>query len=652
MNTKNNAFSFVILAFIGLIVMPFAAACCQDADRDGVCDSNDNCINVYNPGQADLDNDGLGDVCDSDKDGDGVPNKVDNCPAVSNPSQVDSDSDGLGDACDPFFPEICDNKDNNKDSQVDEGLFRQYGNSDIGACEYGTKQCINGNWENIVVEAIGPSEESCNGLDDNCDGSVDENYNIGESCTSSVNSCDDFSTGVYECSADGSSSYCNAETPAERAGFGNTCYSTENSCGDTNEGTIGCDGSCSAVAPYERAEWNLVCVSDANSCGDTNSGLTDCSGMCIADVPAERTVWNQACTSGLNSCGDFNSGYTDCEGICGAAMPAEREIWNISCTSEANSCGDTFSGFTGCEGTCLATIPERENFGNTCYSANNSCGQANEGVYICSESGVACNATTPINPDADSDGVFDCVDNCVAISNAGQLDLDSDGLGDACDNDVDGDGVIDTIDNCPLASNPLQGDIDHDGKGDACDGYNNNADSSSGGGGSSGRGCKYEWNCSEWTACSMYGIQKRTCTNVGTCTDNFNVPDLKKECVFGAAAACKSNWTCTDWSECQNGSQDRSCVDSNNCKISTGKPGESQGCQVAAIEEIVNMGNAGNSITGLTIADGSRDSSPWAILFLIPLALMLYYFSKETNMWRQSRKRFSGLMKQLSANKR
>ncbi len=60
----------------------------DDVCGDGeiyLCD--DSCPADWDPGQADTDGDGLGDVCD-------------NCPSISNPGQGDVDGDGTGDACD------------------------------------------------------------------------------------------------------------------------------------------------------------------------------------------------------------------------------------------------------------------------------------------------------------------------------------------------------------------------------------------------------------------------------------------------------------------------------------------------------------------------------------------------------------------------
>lgn len=71
--------------------------------------------------------------------------------------------------------------------------------------------------------------------------------------------------------------------------------------------------------------------------------------------------------------------------------------------------------------------------------------------------------------DEDNDLVADDIDNCAAVANHDQGDIDGDGLGDACDDDVDGDGKDNIGDNCPNVPNEDQQDGDGDGVGDACD---------------------------------------------------------------------------------------------------------------------------------------------------------------------------------------
>jgi hypothetical protein len=102
--------------------------------------------------------------------------------------------------------------------------------------------------------------------------------------------------------------------------------------------------------------------------------------------------------------------------------------------------------------------------------------------------------------DTDGDGVPDADDNCPATPNPDQADLDSDGLGDPCDEDRDGDGLVNGDefrtspdradsdadgtcdgpsspgaacapgpDNCPTSPNPDQADADGDGLGDVCE---------------------------------------------------------------------------------------------------------------------------------------------------------------------------------------
>ncbi len=81
---------------------------CNDVDQDGWGDPDDtlnnceldNCGIDFNPDQADVDGDSIGDVCDPDADSDGLLNNSDNCWLIVNLGQEDADADSVGDACD------------------------------------------------------------------------------------------------------------------------------------------------------------------------------------------------------------------------------------------------------------------------------------------------------------------------------------------------------------------------------------------------------------------------------------------------------------------------------------------------------------------------------------------------------------------------
>ena len=74
--------------------------CLPDGDGDGIDDENDNCPDVANASQADLDEDDLGDDCDDDADGDGLSNSRE-VELGTDPMNPDSDGDGIWDGEDP-----------------------------------------------------------------------------------------------------------------------------------------------------------------------------------------------------------------------------------------------------------------------------------------------------------------------------------------------------------------------------------------------------------------------------------------------------------------------------------------------------------------------------------------------------------------------
>jgi len=90
----------------------------SDGDEDGVTNDLDNCQDVANADQADLDQDGKGDVCDADIDGDGVSNADETAQGTSS-DKADSDGDGVLDGEDALPLDASESSDRDGDGTGD-----------------------------------------------------------------------------------------------------------------------------------------------------------------------------------------------------------------------------------------------------------------------------------------------------------------------------------------------------------------------------------------------------------------------------------------------------------------------------------------------------------------------------------------------------
>ncbi|MBX3271901.1 MAG: hypothetical protein KF729_16655 [Sandaracinaceae bacterium] len=253
--------------------------------------------------------------------------------------------------------EVCDGNDNDCNFVIDDGVDTGTACTievvGVGACP-GVEVCAGAS--GFSCQGQTPRAEQCNYIDDDCDGTADEDFpDVGTVCEVGVGAC--FAFGAVRCRADGSGTECSASAGAPSA---ERCNGRDDDCNgaiDETFPTLG-DGCSTGLGACERFG-TVVCRADesAAACSavagapgveSCNYVDDDCDG--VADDPFRDAVTglynrNDTCGSCDIDCGTVYAGLPNALGTCSTASGSPLCV--LGCTAGAFDLNG--SALDGCE---------------------------------------------------------------------------------------------------------------------------------------------------------------------------------------------------------------------------------------------------------------------------------------------------------------
>ncbi len=320
-------------------------------------------------------------------------------------------------------------------------------------CENGYN-CVMGECKKDCV----PSEEVCDGIDNNCNGETDEGVKITFYKDSDNDGFGDINNIIETCSApDGyveNNNDCNDTEHNTNPDAQEICDGIDNNCNgkiDTEDNTLedapladNQNGICNGSKKICNNEWINPDYTTLNSYELNDESCNSIDNNCNGETDEGYIITNISC--GIGECS--NTGRLECQNgqeidTCTPNQPSEEVCDGIdnNCNGEIDeglkitfykdSDNDGFGDINNTIEACSLPDGYVENNNDCDDTEHNTNPDAQE---ICDGTDNNCNSETDENfPDSDNDGIADCVDNCVYTQNVNQLDADDDNMGNACD---------------------------------------------------------------------------------------------------------------------------------------------------------------------------------------------------------------------------